>query len=164
MAAALRRPQTPGITTAEALVQLADKCALDLLFMGTHGRKGPKSALGSTANAAMRQSACSVCLAQRPTSHDVASKRKWVVAVDGGRASLMGEAWVAWDGCATPASTHSTHCSAAQGGGVTPAGKRCDAPCTSVHLLACSLLERPQELCTPRRHHLRLDGGLQTGV
>lgn len=87
----ISREKAPGRGTAESLLQLADECALDILFMGAHGRKGFKAALGSTAAAAMRQAACSVCVVEHPEPHDMLSKRKWVVAVDGGRASMMGE-------------------------------------------------------------------------
>lgn len=70
---------------------LADELQVDVLFVGAYGRKGQKSILGSTASGALRNSACSVCLVRRPPQKPISTPTTWCVAVDGGRASLMGE-------------------------------------------------------------------------
>jgi len=80
----------PKVTTGEALVQLADELRVDLLFVGSYGRKGAKSGVGSTATLALRDSACSACLVRcEPNARPRDSPSTWCVAVDGGKSGMM---------------------------------------------------------------------------
>lgn len=54
-------PGTTGLSVCDAILKYAEQAAIDLIVMGTHGRRGPRRfLLGSTAACVVRKAACPV--------------------------------------------------------------------------------------------------------
>eukprot|EP00877_Chromochloris_zofingiensis_P000888 jgi/Chrzof1/107/Cz01g03220.t1 len=81
----------PGQSTCEALTALAEANKVDLLVLGSFGRKGEKlDMLGTVSDYSLRESHCSVCVV-RSTTPSVADGdgRCYLFCTDGSRASAL---------------------------------------------------------------------------
>lgn len=85
----LCREKEEGRSTCESLTRLADKSSLDLLVIGSWGRKGEKlDVLGGVADFSLRQSHCSVCIV-RSTGPGWGRALKYLFATDGSHAAHL---------------------------------------------------------------------------
>lgn len=84
------REKKAGEETCPALVRLAQELDLDLMCIGSYGRKGEKAAdvLGHVADGALRETSCSICVI-KSSSFTLLKNMTYVFATDNGRASQL---------------------------------------------------------------------------
>lgn len=91
----LCREKEEGLTTCMSVTNLANKSNMDMLFVGSFGRKGEKlDMLGSVADASLRESHSSNCIV-RSTGAKIELQATFMVAVDGSHASMIAFCMVA---------------------------------------------------------------------
>ncbi|MEW5303050.1 MAG: hypothetical protein WDW38_001367 [Sanguina aurantia] len=85
----LCREKGGGQSTCTALTKMADKAAVDLLLIGSWGRKGEKlDFLGSVSDFSLRESHASICIL-RSTGTKWTTSCKYLFATDGSHASAV---------------------------------------------------------------------------
>ncbi|KAJ9509858.1 hypothetical protein QJQ45_011548 [Haematococcus lacustris] len=83
------REKDEGMSTCQTLTKMADRLAVDLLVLGSFGRKGEKlDMLGSVSDFSLRESAASLCIV-RSTSSNFDRQAKFLFATDGSRAAAL---------------------------------------------------------------------------
>lgn len=83
------RAKEDGESTCEALTKLAALQHVDMLVVGSFGRKGDKlDMLGSVADYSLRESHCSICIV-RSTAQAIQGPATHMLATDGSRAAAL---------------------------------------------------------------------------
>jgi len=81
------REKEEGQSTCQALTRMADKNSIDLLVVGSFGRKGEKlDMLGTVSDFSLRESHASICIV-RSTGHKSHQQSKYLFATDGSHAA-----------------------------------------------------------------------------
>ena len=82
------REKLEGCTTLASLTTLAEKKKVDILVMGSHGRKGEKAEmLGTVSEGALRSSHASICIVRSNSTKITGSSCRYTFASDGSHAS-----------------------------------------------------------------------------